>query len=241
MLSISIVVDNVAKKSMLKSTWGFSTFIEHDNLRGFFDVGPSISILEKNANLLNIDLSSPIDFVFISHMHGDHVGALLDFVKKYKPKSLYLPDDVSEKALRKYSSLVDYVRVVQEPTQLTSSLFSTGTLRYSVPEESLLIKEGHVTLMIVGCSHPKVERIVSFARGTFGTTIDLVIGGFHISGFENGVRTGRALKELSVEYAIPCHCTGTQAKEGLYTVYRKRIICGVGLTLRVLNNRIKVE
>jgi len=241
LLSISIVVDNVAKKSMLRTTWGFSAFIKHDNLRGFFDVGPSLSILEKNANLLSIDLHSPIDFVFISHMHGDHMGALLDFIKKYHPKALYLPDDVREKELQKYSRFVDTVNVLKDPTKIAPAMYSTGTLKYNVPEESLLIKDGNHTFLIVGCSHPKVERIVTRVRDAFGMNVTLVIGGYHISGFERGLGVGMALKGLSVEYAIPCHCTGDKAKEGIYSAFEKKIICGAGLIVRSSNNNIEFE
>ena len=240
MLSITVVVDNESKNYKLKTTWGFSAYIEFNGLRGFFDVGPSISILEKNANQLNIDLATPVDFVFISHMHGDHVGALFEFIKRYKPKTLYLPDDVSNRELDRYSSFVNNVKVIREPTSIMPSLYSTGTLKWSVPEESLLIKEDNQHFLIVGCSHPGVERIVKHVRDTFGVTVNLVIGGYHISGFERGLGVGVALKGLSVEYAIPCHCTGSNAKEGIYAAFGKKLICGAGLTIKSHNNRIEI-
>ena len=51
-----------------------------------------------------------------------------------------------------------------------------------------------------------------------------VMGGFHISGINNGLKIGEFLKELNVELASPCHCTGYDARKGITQVIGEKYV-----------------
>ncbi len=60
--------------------WGFAALVEVDGRRLLFDTGANPDTVLKNAEVLNIDLSS-VEDVVISHFHDDHTGGLLTLRK----------------------------------------------------------------------------------------------------------------------------------------------------------------
>jgi len=69
-----VLVDNNPYKEGLETAWGLAVYLETDQTKLLFDTGPDPGVLERNAEKLGIDLSK-IDFIVISHPHGDHTGA----------------------------------------------------------------------------------------------------------------------------------------------------------------------
>src|SRR5437879_3826123 len=71
--------------------WGSAALIEYGGKRSLVDTGDNPDILAKNAKAKGVDLSN-LDFVVMSHRHGDHMGGmgyLLSVnpgVKIYAPK-----------------------------------------------------------------------------------------------------------------------------------------------------------
>src|SRR6266498_1657670 len=88
---ITIVYDAFGKSSPLKKDWGFSAFIEYNGKRILFDTGNNADTFAQNVKALGVDLKK-LDFVVISHRHGDHTSGLsylLDVnpsVRIYAPK-----------------------------------------------------------------------------------------------------------------------------------------------------------
>lgn len=72
-VEIVVVVDNNRGSGNLISVWGISLFVKADDVSFLFDTGPDPEVLEHNVNILKIDVGD-IDFIVISHEHGDHVG-----------------------------------------------------------------------------------------------------------------------------------------------------------------------
>ena len=56
--------------------WGFAALVEVDGARVLFDTGFRPQTVLRNADTLDIDLST-VDHVVLSHHHDDHVGGLL--------------------------------------------------------------------------------------------------------------------------------------------------------------------
>ena len=56
--------------------WGFAALVEADGHRILFDTGAHPDVVLKNAQSLNIDLTT-VPEVVLSHNHSDHVGGLL--------------------------------------------------------------------------------------------------------------------------------------------------------------------
>jgi 7,8-dihydropterin-6-yl-methyl-4-(beta-D-ribofuranosyl)aminobenzene 5'-phosphate synthase len=59
----------------MTKAWGFSALVEFGGKRILFDTGGNAEILEHNVKALGVDLSK-LDFVVISHRHGDHISGL---------------------------------------------------------------------------------------------------------------------------------------------------------------------
>jgi|SRR5213596_1854304 len=72
--------------------WGYAALIEYGGKHILFDTGNNPEILAHNAEAKGIDLSK-LDFVVLSHRHGDHMGGLA-YVLKLNPKvTIYAPKE----------------------------------------------------------------------------------------------------------------------------------------------------
>ena len=106
-----------------------------------------------------------------------------------------------------------------------------GTLE--LRELSLALNTPDGLVIIVGCSHPGIDKIVETASG-INPRIHLVAGGFHlvVSSDPDIERTVTALHDsFKVEYVAPGHCTG----EPTFTVLKKAFMdrylyAGLGTT-----------
>ena len=72
---VTVLYDAFGKDPALEKDWGYAALVEVNGQRILFDTGNNGDILEKNARARNIDLSR-LDFVVMSHRHGDHIGGL---------------------------------------------------------------------------------------------------------------------------------------------------------------------
>ena len=176
MVKITIVYDNEADAG-LKSGWGFSCLVEAEE-RLLFDTADDGQKLVYNINHLNIQPES-VTAVVLSHNHWDHTGGLKEFLKVNGTAQVVHPESFSE------------------CTQIFPGIYSTGALGTSIPEQSLVINTQKGNVVITGCAHPGLEKIINEAK-QLGEVYGL-IGGFH--GFS---KTGEL---QGIELIAPCHCT----------------------------------
>jgi 7,8-dihydropterin-6-yl-methyl-4-(beta-D-ribofuranosyl)aminobenzene 5'-phosphate synthase len=80
---ITILVDAFGERPSLAMDWGFSALVEHRGKRILFDTGNNAEIFARNVEALKVDLRR-LDFVVISHRHGDHTSGL-PYVLKLNP------------------------------------------------------------------------------------------------------------------------------------------------------------
>ena len=91
---ITILYDAFGKDPAMKKDWGFSALVETGGKRILFDTGNNSEIFAANAKAKGVDLSK-LDFVVMSHRHGDHMGGLNHLlsvnpnVKIYAPKEAF--------------------------------------------------------------------------------------------------------------------------------------------------------
>ncbi len=101
-------------------------------------------------------------------------------------------------------------------------------------ELSLAVNTADGVVLVVGCSHPGIERIVEAATA-INPKIRLVAGGFHLVVAPDEViaKAVAALKDtFKVENVAPGHCTGEPTFAALKQAYRDRYLyAGVGTTL----------
>lgn len=89
---ITVLYDAFGKPSAMQKDWGYSAFIESGGKRILFDTGDNPDILAKNAKAKGVDLSN-LDFVVMSHRHGDHIGGM-DYLLSVNPKvKIYAPKE----------------------------------------------------------------------------------------------------------------------------------------------------
>jgi len=103
-------------------------------------------------------------------------------------------------------------------------------------ELSLAINTPDGVVLVVGCSHPGIERIVE-AAASINPKIHLVAGGFHlvVAQDEAIAKTVAALKDtFKVENIAPGHCTGEPTFAALKQAFGDHYIyAGLGTSLRL--------
>lgn len=107
-----------------------------------------------------------------------------------------------------------------------------------VMEVSLAIDTPEGIVLVVGCSHPTVEKIVAAAVEVIPhKPIHLIVGGMHLlsASDEDITRVATGLHDTwKVEWIAPAHCTGEPAFAILQNVFGNRYLyAGLGSTLVV--------
>jgi 7,8-dihydropterin-6-yl-methyl-4-(beta-D-ribofuranosyl)aminobenzene 5'-phosphate synthase len=264
---ISILYDAFGKDSAMQKDWGYAALVEYGGKRILFDTGNNPEVLAQNAKAKSIDLSS-LDFVVMSHRHGDHMGGLA-YVLKVNPKvKIYAPKegfgvygaDLPSSFFRKDTSLPaeqryyggappDIMRfgsawpgtnfqLVDKTVEIASDIYlislvsdKPGTLE--LHELSLAIKAPNGMVLVVGCSHPGIDKIVE-AASTIDPRIHLIVGGFHlvVASDADIQKIVTALHDtFNVQYIAPGHCTGEPAFTALKKAFGDRyLFAGLGTT-----------
>ncbi len=215
-MQLKVVVNNVIHNEKFKYGWGLSIYIEGLKEGVLFDTGPDGDLLLKNMETFKISPDS-ISRIFISHIHLDHVGGLIDLLNVMENEPVvYIPISISrefEERVRRHGGRVERV---EEFENLFDGVYSTGQLGTILVEQSMVIKTPPGLVIITGCSHPKLTKIVSHVRGNFlDEHIYLVVGGFHLLHKDEDYITEvmKYLKEMGVEKISPSHCSGDLAME----------------------------
>jgi 7,8-dihydropterin-6-yl-methyl-4-(beta-D-ribofuranosyl)aminobenzene 5'-phosphate synthase len=106
-----------------------------------------------------------------------------------------------------------------------------------VMEISLAIETPDGIVLIVGCSHPTVEKIVEAAKAEIEQPVHLVLGGTHLlpAAPEEIRRIAIALRDdWQVAWIAPGHCTGEPAFTAFKESFGDRYLyAGLGTTLEL--------
>jgi 7,8-dihydropterin-6-yl-methyl-4-(beta-D-ribofuranosyl)aminobenzene 5'-phosphate synthase len=267
---ITVLYDAFGKTPGMQKDWGYSALIEYARKRILFDTGNNPGILEQNAKAKGVDLSK-LDFVVMSHRHGDHMGGLSYLlrvnpkVKIYAPKegfgiygadlssSFYRKDPSLSPDQRYYSGVPPEImrfgsawpganfELVDKNTEIAPdihliSLVSDKPGTLEMRELSLAINTPEGIVLVVGCSHPGIDKIVA-AAATLNPRIHFIAGGFHLvitsdADIEKIVTTLH--DTFKVEHIAPGHCTGEPAFTALRRSFGDRYLyAGLGTTLEL--------
>ena len=268
---ITVLYDAFGKSSDMHKDWGYAALVEYGGKRILFDTGNNLDILAQNAKAKGIDLSK-LDFVVMSHRHGDHMGGLSYLLKVNPSVKIYAPKegsgvfgvfgvDLPSTFYRKDPSLPQEQRyydgnppeiirggsawpsanfqLVDKETEIAPGIHlitlvsdRPGTLE--LRELSLAINTPEGLVIVVGCSHPGVDKIVA-AASAINPSVHLIAGGFHLvtAGDSDIDRIVTVLHDqFKVEYIAPGHCTGEPAFTALKKAFGGRYLyAGLGTTL----------
>jgi 7,8-dihydropterin-6-yl-methyl-4-(beta-D-ribofuranosyl)aminobenzene 5'-phosphate synthase len=212
-INITVIYDNNTFKEELGTAWGFACVITGLEKTILFDTGGDGSLLMENISKLGIDPNS-IDLVVISHEHWDHVGGMDSFLEKNHNVSVFALESFPQDFKQMVSSHGAKIIEIEKTKEICQGAHSTGQLGTSIKEQGLIIRTDKGIILITGCAHPGIINMALKTKELFNENILFVMGGFHLNAVSNKDINDiiKALKDLQVKYAGPCHCTGDNAR-----------------------------
>lgn len=202
-LEVLPLIDWYAAQGNLETESGVSYLVRADDTTILFDLGLNRKgeqepPLLRNMARLGVD-PAEIDFVVLSHPHGDHMGG---FKNQFARRAIVRQenDPLAGKPVYATAPLTlteGMSTVVQAPRMLAPGVATLGPLPRAlflmgyVQEQALAIKvEGKGLVLLVGCGHPGVEALVERAEQLFATPVYGVIGGLHFPVTDDRARIG---------------------------------------------------
>src|SRR5258708_20940124 len=165
---VTILYDAFGKSAAMTKAWGFSALVEFGGKRILFDTGGNAEILEHNVKALGVDLSK-LDFVVISHRHGDHISGLnYLFHDSLAANMRYFdgnpPDMLSASTPWPQANFIR----VDSTTEISPGIFLvptisqvTGTLELREISMAILGPQG--LIIVDGWSHAGLEKVLEAA------------------------------------------------------------------------------
>lgn len=268
---VTILYDAFGKNPALKKDWGYSALVEYGGKRILFDTGNNNDFFAQNVRSLNVDLTR-LDFVVLSHRHGDHTSGLNHVLSMNPDVIVYAPTEIAgfgtpSRTMKSLTRLIESLRAdmkymdgqvpdtvvsgtpwpkanfkqVAKITEVIPGFFlipvvSDVTGTKEMVELSLAIKTSKGLAVVVGCSHPGIEKILD-AVTSVDKRIYALFGGFHFAGVpdkEVSRIIGAFHDHWKIERMAPGHCTGEFAFSETQKLFSKRYdYAGVGSVIEL--------
>jgi 7,8-dihydropterin-6-yl-methyl-4-(beta-D-ribofuranosyl)aminobenzene 5'-phosphate synthase len=265
---ITVLYDAFGRVPGLRKDWGYSALVEVDGKRILFDTGNNPDVLEANVKALGVDLSR-LDFVVLSHRHGDHMGGMEYLLKVNPHVKIYAPKEnfgvygasLPSTFYRRNDNLPSYMRyydgtppermvfgsawprahfeLIDQTTEILPgihliALVSDKPTTLELKELTLAIRTPDGLVIVVGCAHAGLDKIVAAAR-VIDPHIHLIAGGFHLVVASDEViaqSTALLHDTAKVEYVAPGHCTGEATFAALMQAFGDRYVyAGLGTVI----------
>ena len=230
-VSITVIYDNNPLIKDLQTDWGFACLVEIGELKLLFDTGDNGNILLSNMSKLDIH-PEDIDRVFLSHFHHDHTGGLIDFLGENPDVTIYYPQSFPLQLVESMKQSGAKLVPVSSFQRLYENIFSLGELSGPIPEQSIAIQTSKGIVVITGCAHPGIIKILEAAKISFhGEKIYLAMGGFHLlHQKENELKnTVNQILKMEILNIGPSHCSGDAARKMFGEIFKDGYIeTGVG-------------
>jgi len=196
-LEILPLIDWYTSREDLKVETGVSYLIKTDENSILFDIGlnheqSDPSPLLHNMKQLGITIDD-FDTIVISHNHGDHVGggkwsknktfSLTNVQMDLGDKKVYTPVPMTYPGLNPIHS--------ENPTVIAKGVATIGTISNSIwlpdgvrlePEQAIAVNvEKKGIVIIVGCGHQTLPKILKRTESLFEEPIYGLVGGLHVA------------------------------------------------------------
>ena len=199
---VTTIYDAFGKPSALERGWGYSALVEYAGKRILFDTGGQYQLFANNVKALGIDLTH-LDFVVLSHRHGDHTAGLAYVLQQNPTVKIYAPQELGSfgtpaKATTgtgiaiarkvenvpadlhyfggKYSDIYPIdspwpaanITLIDKPVEVMPGFYLFKTVSdnkntLELNELTLAINTPKGLAVMVGCSHPGIEKILEVA------------------------------------------------------------------------------
>ncbi len=234
-ISITILYDNTSHTPGMEAEWGFACLIQGTEKTILFDTGWQSRILLSNIDFLGVNLDS-LDLIVISHNHLDHTGGLDSALRRNSEVSVYFGTSFPSYFGQNISNRGATPMLVDEPIKICENVYSTGELHAKVNEQSLIIDTEKGLVIITGCSHTGIVKILNKAKELHNKNIYLVMGGFHLlkSSVSAVNQIIQEFQTLGVEKCGATHCTGESQIALFEAAYGENYVpMGVGQIIQV--------
>lgn len=191
-VTILPVVERLTSGPNLAGEPGVSYLITAGTTRILFDCGLSggrrASALTHNATQLKADLGA-LDAVVISHLHPDHVGGVRAVRERTFriSREVSVPDDVPAFVPTPMTHDRAEVVPVQGPRVIAPGVALLPPLPRAmfwlgpVAEQGMIVNvRGFGLVLVTGCGHPPIERMLGVAERVLDVPIAAVVGGLHL-------------------------------------------------------------
>lgn len=273
---ITSLAENTTFRHGCLAQHGQSILIETDGYKLLFDVGEVPGAVEHNLTQLGVSLDD-INDVLISHRHIDHIGGLKNMLPKLKTQRLFLPLQIGKPNIKSHPYKYNFlpknengehnlaiseadskvingypnITIVDDKGfKLSEGIYTTGCIGDLMMEQAIVIDQGDLGIVVVlGCSHPGVEELISKAIEVTGNhKLRGVIGGMHYTDYnsEEMHKHAAVLKEMNPEFVMPAHCTTVDGARVLSEVIGGKVILsqtgtfGAGNTV-VVGDEVEVQ
>lgn len=234
-IKVTILYDNYIHTEGTQADWGFACLVEGTEETILFDTGTKPDVLWHNIETLDVNLGE-VDQIVLSHIHGDHTGGLWSVLEKYPDVSVFVPGSFPAEFVNKVKNSGAKAVKVNDPVEICQDVHLTGEIEGRANEISLILDTSKGLVVITGCAHPGIARIVKISKEILDKDVYFVFGGFHL--MEKTEAEVKEIIELFGESGvIKCgatHCTGDNAIEVFKEAYGDDYVSmGVGKVITI--------
>jgi 7,8-dihydropterin-6-yl-methyl-4-(beta-D-ribofuranosyl)aminobenzene 5'-phosphate synthase len=235
-VTVTVIYDNYVHREGMKADWGYSVVIGGLESTILFDTGAKPDLFRENFAKTGLDAGT-IDILAISHEHWDHVGGVSAFVKMKTGIPVLLPHSVSTPVRAQMAHYGLKPLLVKDAAMICQHLYTSGEFDCSIAEQALVLDTKNGLVVMTGCSHPGIVRMVREIRQTFNKDVVMLFGGFHLMDKSDSEMAEiiAALKSLGVERCGATHCTGEKQIKLIREAFGDSYIeLGTGNTITIL-------
>ncbi len=208
-VTVKVIYDNYVKVNGLKSDWGYAILIQGLDEAILFDTGAKPEIFESNFKQMGLD-ASKIDYLILSHEHGDHTEGIPAFIKMKSGIPVIIPYSFSVQFKKKMSGYGLEPLLVRESAKICDNLFTSGEFDFQIAEHALVLNTKKGLVVMTGCSHPGIVEMLKEIKNNFNKNIYMVFGGFHLLQ-KSDKEMNAIISEMKALGVVRCgatHCTG---------------------------------